>query len=199
MSLFASGERRTSLLFACRRRLPHCSPMNAPAEPRARAGTRGRRWMPRRRGPGVCRRPKIMDAWAAAPRQCTACQCTLRTRTSRLSHGYVWFVCDGRDQPGAERAGGSDGVPAARGARHRQHRDPRLWSAGTERLQRDFESTCHHPLLLFNREGDCLAVKLGARRRTHRGQAKGVLVLACGGDGGTRTRDPLRAKQVLSR
>ena len=23
-----------------------------------------------------------------------------------------------------------------------------------------FESTCHHPLLLFNREGDCLAAKL---------------------------------------
>ena len=23
-----------------------------------------------------------------------------------------------------------------------------------------FESTCYHPLLLFNREGDCLAVKL---------------------------------------
>jgi len=23
-----------------------------------------------------------------------------------------------------------------------------------------FESTCYHPLLLFNREGDCLAAKL---------------------------------------
>ena len=24
----------------------------------------------------------------------------------------------------------------------------------------DFESTCYHPLLLFNREGDCLVAKL---------------------------------------
>ena len=28
-----------------------------------------------------------------------------------------------------------------------------------------FESTCYHPLLLFNREGDCLAAKLAARQR----------------------------------
>ncbi|MGO9451096.1 MAG: transposase [Candidatus Binataceae bacterium] len=26
---------------------------------------------------------------------------------------------------------------------------------------KDFESTCYHPLRLFNREGDCLAAKLG--------------------------------------
>jgi hypothetical protein len=31
---------------------------------------------------------------------------------------------------------------------------------GTRCLQRLLESTCYHPLLLFNGEGDCLAVKL---------------------------------------
>jgi len=34
------------------------------------------------------------------------------------------------------------------------------WPAGEQRLHGHFESTCYHPLLLFNREGDCLAAKL---------------------------------------
>jgi hypothetical protein len=32
--------------------------------------------------------------------------------------------------------------------------------AGAECFNGHFESTCFHPLLLFNRDGDCLAAKL---------------------------------------
>jgi len=39
-------------------------------------------------------------------------------------------------------------------------RDPGLRRTGKHRLQRHFESTCYHPLLPLNREGDCLAAKL---------------------------------------
>ncbi len=49
---------------------------------------------------------------------------------------------------------------AAGGAGHRFDRDSGLRPAGAERLQRPLRSACYHPLLLFNREGDCLAAKL---------------------------------------
>ena len=66
----------------------------------------------------------------------------------------------GRDQPGTGRQGGS----------HRFTRRVVLDMDSTEipvygqqeqsAYNGHFESTCYHPLLLFNREGDCLAAKL---------------------------------------
>ena len=37
---------------------------------------------------------------------------------------------------------------------------PMYGEPGQSAYNGDFESTCYHPLLLFNREGDCLAAKL---------------------------------------
>ena len=39
-----------------------------------------------------------------------------------------------------------------------------------------FESTCYHPLLLFNSEGDCLARQVAARKRSQRGSWEELLI-----------------------
>jgi hypothetical protein len=61
------------------------------------------------------------------------------------------------DQPRTHRQGRSTGFAAAGGAGYGQHRDPSLWPAGEERLQRPRRIDL---LSSFNREGDCLAAKL---------------------------------------
>jgi hypothetical protein len=45
---------------------------------------------------------------------------------------------------------------------HGFNRDSGLRRAGEQRLQRPLRIDLHHPLLLFNREGDCLAAKVQA-------------------------------------
>ena len=45
-------------------------------------------------------------------------------------------------------------------AGHGQHRSPGPWPQEQSAYNGHFESTCYNPLLLFNREGDCLAAKL---------------------------------------
>jgi hypothetical protein len=66
----------------------------------------------------------------------------------------------GRAQSGAGRQGGNYRFTAAGGARHGQHRIPVYGRQEQGTYNGHFESTCYHPLLLFNGEGDCLAVKL---------------------------------------
>ena len=60
----------------------------------------------------------------------------------------------------AGRQGGSHCFAPAGGAGHGQHRNPGLRPPRTGAYNGHFETTCYHPLLLFNGEGDCLAAKL---------------------------------------
>jgi glycine/D-amino acid oxidase-like deaminating enzyme len=66
----------------------------------------------------------------------------------------------GRAQSGAGRQRGNHRFTAAGGAGHGQHRNPVYDRQEQGAYTGHFESTCYHPLLLFNGQGDCLAVKL---------------------------------------
>jgi len=57
----------------------------------------------------------------------------VRDGTAGRTRKPGWFE---NDQPGADREGRSDGFTPAGGAGYRQYRDPGLWSAGEQRIQR---------------------------------------------------------------
>ena len=87
--------------------------------------------------------------------------------TSRLQSFETEMLTEERTSPVWPRInreliaqGGSHRFTPAGGAGHGLHRDPGVRRAGASAYNGHFESTCYHPLLLFNREGDCLAAKL---------------------------------------
>lgn len=60
-----------------------------------------------------------------------------------------------------DRASKGDRYPVSDDPGHGFERGPGVRRAGAKRAYNGhFESTCYHPLLLFNAEGDCLAAKL---------------------------------------
>ncbi len=63
-------------------------------------------------------------------------------------------------QPGIDRESGNNGFRVPDGPGHRFDGDPRGRGARAERLQRILRVHLFAPLLLFNREGDCLAAEL---------------------------------------
>ena len=66
----------------------------------------------------------------------------------------------GRDQPGLDRQGGSIDSPQRVVLDMDSTEIPVYGQQEQSAYNGHFESTCYHPLLLFNREGDCLAAKL---------------------------------------
>ena len=66
----------------------------------------------------------------------------------------------GRAQPGADRQGGSHRFAATVVLDMDSTEIPVYGQQEQSAYNGHFESTCYHPLLLFNREGDCLAAKL---------------------------------------
>jgi hypothetical protein len=63
------------------------------------------------------------------------------------------------DQSQTDRQGGSDRFAAARRAGHGLDREWVCRQQEQSAYNGHIESACDQPLLLFNREGDCLAVK----------------------------------------
>ena len=86
--------------------------------------------------------------------------CGLRAIRARHMHSEsaTWKVLSRIRREPLAKADAMDSTPAG-GAGNGRHKDFGLWEREESAYNGHFESTCYHPLLLFNGEGDCLAAK----------------------------------------